>query len=170
MWWALLIIVVIIGAFAVPKFGKAILGIVAVLIAIGFIVYFSEQAEEEASKKRIAPTEIELADLVLVPGYGSGYTLRGRVKNTSPTYSANGITLKVVMRDCRESPENEKLAGPGEKYQKYCDVVGEDDVYIWGEIPPGQTRGLEEMVSFSGLPAFRGKSEWSYSITEISGK
>lgn len=180
MWWALLILAVIIAAFAVPTFGKALLGVIGVLIIICVLWYLSEQAETESSKKRIAPYEIELTELTLVPGYGSGsYKLQGRIKNMSSAYTLKSVNLKLTMQDCKRrhtaeeflnDDKTEEESTPWEKYQEQCDVVGEDDVYIWGNIPPGQTRAVDEYVSFYNMPSLKGKPTWHYAISEIKGE
>lgn len=35
MWWVLILLIVLIAAFAVPKFGKALLAVIGILVVIG---------------------------------------------------------------------------------------------------------------------------------------
>jgi len=156
MWWVILIIVII-AAFAVPRFGCAVLGLVGILIVTGTIWYLVVQYQNNLSKGRITANEVELSELVLVPGYGSdSYKLQGRIKNKSSKYTLSDLRIKITMQDCVES--------------KGCEVIGESTAWVLNGVPPGQSRALEQSVYFSNMPKPRGKYEWYYSIAEIKGK
>lgn len=159
MLWVLLILVVIVTAFLVPKFGKVLLGVIGVLILIGVLWYLSYHIETEASKKRIVPSEIKLTELTLVPGRAGTYTtykLQGRIKNMSSAHILESVQLTVTIQDCIKPQQ--------------CEVVGERWVTIWHDIPPGQTRAVDQFVIFSDMPAFKGQPTWHYAIQEIRGK
>lgn len=154
MVWAIVILIVIIAAIAVPNFGKSLLAIVGLIaLLIAFYVY-NEKAEAEASRKRIAPTELQITNLALAPHtYGSSYRLTGRLKNTSSKYTVQKVILQITIKDCI-TPDN-------------CEIVGDTSVSIWGTVPPQQTRALNENAYFTDLPAFRGKWKWTYAIIEV---
>src|SRR5262245_13385256 len=158
------IVIVIIAAFALPRFGHLlvrIIGGVVVLAALGAVVLLvmnqRQEAERERAKNRIKPGEIELSDLVLKNGYGLGsYTLAGRVRNRSNQYALHELTLRLTMRDCSPSSE--------------CEIVGQTDETIHADVPPGQARDVNDFVHFSGLGSPHGKHQWDYEVREIFGR
>ncbi len=163
MLWAIVILGVIVAAFAVPKFGKAVLaflGVIVVLVAIGGLYLFAsnrrDKAEREAAKARIRPNEIELVDLAFRNGYSGSYTLIGRIRNRSTRYTLSEISLRFTMKDCMNSNE--------------CETVGQTVDTMYVSVPPGQARDLNEFVSFSGLGTARGEHQWNYEVVEILGK
>jgi hypothetical protein len=156
MWW-LIGVIVIITAFAIPRFGCALLVLLALSSVIGTGWYFVNKYQDNQSKKRISPSEIQLSDLYLAPRYSEGsYELEGRIKNGSSTYTMTDLRIKITMQDCMKS--------------KSCEIIGESTAWVFNDIPPGQSRNLKDSVHFSNLPKPRGKYEWYYSITEIKGK
>ena len=157
----LIIIILVVAGFALPRLGKALLVLLGVLVlgALGIAAWvyqnnLEQNREREAAKTRIRIAEVDLSDLTL--GSGSSSTLAGRVKNNSKTYRLSEIVLKITMRDC-------DAAGK-------CEIVGEEEVRSYSDIPPGQARDISQYVSFSGLGSPRGKRQWDYSVVEISGK
>jgi hypothetical protein len=156
MLWIIVLIIVVIIAFIVPKFGKTLLIGIAVLVAIGFLWYLNNRHEEEVSKKRISHTEIQFDDLRLMPSYSAAsFRLSGRLKNKSQRFSLQDIRIKITMRDCIK---------PGE-----CEIVGETTASTFATVPPGQSRDVDESVYFSNLAKPKGKYEWGYYIVEIKG-
>ena len=85
MWWLLLIVLVVIAGFAVPRFGKALLVFSGLVIGAAVLYAYRSSKDAEAerlsARSRITPEDIELADLQLRPTYGTGsYQLTGRLK------------------------------------------------------------------------------------------
>ena len=164
MGWAVLVVLIIIAAFAIPRFGTALLALLGVVVIgvviLGVVLYQMDQQdkrERELATSRISRSEIELVDLALQPGYGtSSYTLVGRVRNLSAQYTLSEVRLKLVMRDCAP-------AG-------HCEIVGETDESLYLGVPPGQARDLNEYVSFRGLGPPSGKHQWEHQILEIIGR
>lgn len=161
MWWLLLVVILIIAGFAVPRFGKVLLAtVVAVVVVGGAYLYETnrrQDVERAAAKTRIAIAEVQLIDLLLQPGYSSGvYTLVGRLRNGSAQYSLTSLRLKLTMQDCAD------LTG--------CETVGEVVESIYASVPPGQSRDLNEFVSFTGLGRARGKHQWDYALLEVNGQ
>lgn len=160
----IVVVLVIIAAFALPRFGKALAGLFGVLLVlaiVGAIILFvmdrRQKAERELAKTRIKTAEVDLVDLGLRNGYGAGsYTLVGRVRNRSGRYTLNEMRLKLTMKDCGDTNS--------------CEVVGQTEEAIYVNVPPGQARDLNEFVSFTGLGSPRGKHQWDYEIVEIVGQ
>lgn len=152
-----LILMVIALAFIFPKFGKALLILAGILILLFIGIYLHYEGEEEASKKRITSSEIELDGLRLKNGYSStSFTLVGRLRNSSNRYTVSSVTLKVTFQDC--SPNGD------------CETVGENSIWIFESVPPGQARDFDESVYLPNANSVRGRLQWNYVITEIKGK
>lgn len=158
MVWVFLLIIIVIAAFAFPRFGKALLIIVGILVCVALIWYFKIQQEEEASKKRIPANELELIELGLLPRKYSqeSFELVGRIRNKSTQYTLTTLRLRITMKDCLS-------AGP-------CETVGESSVWVFISVPPGQSREIKDSVYFSNLGNPRGQFQWSYMIEEISAR
>lgn len=157
MWWFLILLIVVIASFAVPKFGKTLLVVIGILMTVGFAWYLKNQHEEKISKQRISPSEIQFDDLRMAPRYSpESFRLLGRIKNKSQRYTLHDIQLKVTIRDCIKAGD--------------CEIVGEATAWSFNNIPPGQSREFDESVYFSNLAKPKGKYEWDYSVVEIKGE
>jgi hypothetical protein len=164
MTWAVILVALIIAAFAIPRLGKALLVLLAVVVviaaAVGLVLYIQSQREQAArdlAKTFIRASEIELVDLVLLPSHGTGsFRLAGRIRNRSVRYTLTGLQLRLTMRDC---------SAPND-----CEVVGQTSEDIYAAVPPGQARELDESVSFAGLGRPRGEHKWDFAVTEVSGR
>ena len=178
IWLALAALVI--AAFAVPRFGKFLLRLMVVLIAlavVGAIVLFvmnqRKQAERRAARERIGQSEIELVDLTLQPSYGIGsYKLLGRVRNRSARYTLIELRLRLTMSDCEATKYDfSMIDAPGRPVDpSVCEVVSQTEDTARMQVPPGQARDLDEFVSFSDLHNARGKHQWKYEIVEILGR
>lgn len=156
MWWILILLIVVIAAFKVPLFGKALLVCIGIVVILCAIWLLNDRHEAEVAKRRISPAEIQFDDLHLSPSYSAdSFRLLGRIKNRSKRFSLQDMSIKIAMRDCIK---------PGE-----CEIVGEDRVWSLCNCPPGQARDLDASVHFSNLAKPKGKYEWDYSILEIKG-
>ena len=131
--------------------------IAGAVAAIGiFIVHSNYKAEEEASKHRIAPTEVEVEGLTLNTAPNAlSRQLQGRIRNHSASYTLDSVKLKVTLLETLQNGEGE--------------VVGENDVLVPVAVPPNQTRGVNTYVYFANLPSPRGQFAWSYAVEEIRG-
>jgi HAMP domain-containing protein len=155
VWWLILVLVVI-AAFAVPRFGKAVLVGAAILVAIVCAFWISANVEEKRARTRIAAREVELEEITLSPSSGETYILAGRIHNHSARYTLTGLEMRFTARDCPDTAD--------------CEVVGQSEKSLYLSIPPGQTREVsDEYVFFSGLGAPRGTRKWNYDITSVSG-
>ena len=153
----LIIAVVVIAAFAIPRFGKVVLIGLGILVIVVCLYLVSLGLEEKRAKTRIGVSEVQLEDLTLTPSTDMSYVLTGRVRNRSARFTLTSVGVKFTMRDCSDSAN--------------CEVVGESDESISMIVPPGQTRAISgEYVFFSGLGAPRGRRQWDYQVTTISGK
>ena len=110
--------------------------------------------EEEASKHRITESEIDLIDLQLGHrDWDNLYHLSGRIRNRAAhNRTLNSIKLLVLLREKEGSP----------------DIVGEQTVEIRVEVPPHQTRAINQAIYFNNSPQLT-KFAWKYAIAEIRG-
>ena len=53
---------------------------------------------------------------------------------------------------------------------KRCDTVGDTTESLFLNVPPQQTREVDEYVSFSGIGSPRMKRTWSYTVVSISSR
>lgn len=158
MLWVFLFVIIVIAGFAFPRFGKALLICVGVLVSLALIWYFIHQQEGEASKKRITANEVDLIDLRLSPQTYSheSFELVGRIRNKSARYTLTDLRLRITVKDCLAANQ--------------CETIGESSAWLFISVPSGQSRGIKKSVYFSNLGEPRGLFEWGYMIEQISGK
>lgn len=163
MGWLLVLVLLLIAGFAVPRLGKALLVVcgVLILLIIGLFAYLSierrrSDAEDVAASKRIPHADVELSDLVLEPSGSGSYKLTGRVHNGSGQYLLYRLHLKLTLHDCVK-PDS-------------CEIIGQAGADADNLVPPGQTRAIDEYVFFSAIPQVRGKFTWTYELVSVSGR
>jgi uncharacterized protein (DUF58 family) len=156
MLWLIIVLIIIFFAFGAAGI-RAALKVGAVLL-FAFIVllvgyWIHDSMKREASKKRIAFSEVQFTDLRLA--IGTTGKLTGTVRNGSQRYTLTDAELEITVRDCTQSG---------------CDVVGQESTHLWSlNVPPGQVRAVDESVYFSNLPPRRGEYQWDYKIKSVEG-
>ena len=147
--------VLILVVFAVG-YRKVALGLAAVALAGGGLLYMHNREEEHLALTRIPKSELVLEDVTLKPYVGS-YRIAGRVGNHSAKFSVKQIDFVVTVQDC-----------PREAAAQQCVTIGESNEILNLDIPPGEARDFEESVRFSGSKLkLKGRLEWNYSISQI---
>ncbi|NMG42866.1 hypothetical protein GPA22_03830 [Aromatoleum toluvorans] len=140
-------------------FRKFALGLVALTVAGGGLLYIQSELEQSRSLSRIAISELAFENVALKPEY-SGYKLSGRIMNNSTNYTLKQVKLVVTMQDCT-----------GATGSQNCITIGESSEYLYLGIPPVQARDFEEPVYFAGRGLNpKGHLQWSYSVSEIRGE
>jgi hypothetical protein len=152
MLW-LIAILTIIAAFVFPRFGKALLILVGLVVLSVVIILINNEREAKESRKRISPQEVQLTELRLGSEYGS-YKLVGRIRNASAKYPIQSVQLRITLQDCIATDN--------------CATIGDTTEYMFVSVPPGQTRAVDESVYFSDVPSLKGTFAWNYSIVEVS--
>jgi hypothetical protein len=148
--------VVVILLLVATGFRKVALGVVAVALAGGGVLYWHYGSEEQLALTRVPPSELVLENVTLNPYVGS-YRIAGRIKNNSAKFSVKQVDLAVTVQDCIPK---------GAETQ--CVTIGESKEFLNLNIPPGEASDFEETVRFSGSNLkLKGRLEWSYSISRI---
>lgn len=127
-------------------------GVIVLICAVGGLLYWLYQENEEAeSKKRISTSDLKFEGVFLKPSYSS-YDLVGRITNNSVKYTLKAIQIKLIFKDC------DKINSSN------CIVVAQDDEHIYINIPPGQARDFKEGVYLSSNLNIKGTMAWEYTI------
>lgn len=113
------------------------------------------RAEFEASKKLIAPSDLEI-NLQSQSEFGGYFIISGWIRNNSTKYSLTLLRLDLSLED--HLPSDEYL------------IAGETSARIDVNIPPGQVRDFSRSVKFNLLRQFKGRFAVSYEIAEIRGE
>jgi len=145
-----------------PQNRIAVGPIVAALVTI-FVAAFvhwmtAEDSRESKSYSLISPSELALSDVTLSqpPSRSLGaWEVKGVVKNNSPR-TVTGVWLKVTIRDC-------PIASP-------CATIGEAIKRIVIDVPPSQTRKIDEGDLFPREMFVPEKLEWSSEIVQADAK
>lgn len=151
LWIALVIL--IIAAFVVPGLGRVLLvilgvGILGVIVLIGVL----QTSNKQSSNKVLDSSVIEISDVAISGVYPK---IEGKVRNKTPNYSVNSISLDITFKDCVTETQ--------------CDIVGQEKKYIWQSVPPNQVRYFKEYINIPEMGPAKGKRSWSYSIAEVKG-
>lgn len=163
MFWAILLIGLVVALLMFRSLRKAVLVVVGViaLAFVGLLIYLQhntgvQKAQDEASKKLVRADQLEFIDMRLGQEYGASYKLTGRVINNSP-YTVNVVKAGIQIQDCDEKEQ--------------CEVVGDEvhDIVKFGNvIPAGQARDIDESIYFGSGTRVRGHFQWHYVVKEIS--
>lgn len=153
----LLIVVALILLAIAYRPVRWILGALAALVVLGILWLVNQdqsaRREREAAKHRVGPQAVQFESLTLGnSGYG-GYKLLGRARNLSPQYTISSVEMEITIKDC---------------VQQTCDVIGQTTTDVGLDVPPGQVRGVDNYVSFMGVPPFRGALQWEYHVKSVS--
>lgn len=146
MIWGLigLVVTAIVVAVLLTRNHKAAAVPVALAILaaiIGFFVWYQDH-ELGASRERIAPAELELANVRLADLGRGTREVTGRLRNHSAEYTLREVVLRVSIEDCVESR---------------CEIVDQSDITLKQDIPPGQARDFSQRAYFKSTLRLRGE-------------
>ena len=146
--------VLILVVFA-AGYRKVALGMAAIALVVGGLLYMHSREEEHRALTRIPKSELVFENVTLRPYVGS-YRIAGRITNSSAKFSVKQIDIVVTVQDCP------RVAG------EQCVTIGKSNEILNFDIPPGEARDFAEAVRFSGSNLkLKGRLEWSYSILQI---
>ena len=139
--------------------------IVAALVGIFVAIFFhwmtaensrmtAENSRESKSYSLISPSELALRDVTLSRPLSvslGAWEIKGVVKNNSPR-TLTGLWLKVTVRDCPNA--------------SLCTTIGEAIRHIVINVPPSQTRIVDEGDLFPREMFIPEKLKWSCEIVQ----
>jgi hypothetical protein len=138
--------------------------IVAALVGIFVAIFFhwmtaenireSKNSRESKSYSLISPSELALRDVTLSQPLSvslGAWEIKGVVKNNSPR-TLTGLWLKVTVRDCPNA--------------SLCATIGEAIRHVVINVPPSQTRIIDEGDLFPREMFIPEKLQWSYQIVQ----
>jgi len=130
---------------------------VALLIIIGVIGFFAwyQDHELDASKRRIPPSEVELADTRLTDLGRGAREVAGRLRNHSTQYTLREVDLRVSIEDCVD---------------QHCEIVDQSDIRVKPTIPPGQARDFSQRAYFKSTLQLRGELRLRVEVTGTRGE
>ena len=114
----------------------------------------AENSRESKSYSLISPSELALRDVTLSQPLSDSlgaWEIKGVVKNNSPR-TLTGLWLKVTVRDCPNA--------------SLCATIGEAIRHIVINVPPSQTRIIDEGDLFPREMFIPEKLKWSYEIAQ----
>ncbi len=116
-----------------------------------------KQPEQHRPAAAISRNDIDFPGLQLRPDLAkASYTLIGRIRNKSKLLTVQEVQLLISMEDVLATGAST--------------TVAETVLVLKTEVPPGQSRDINESITFGKLPLPRGRHEWNFSIREIKAK
>jgi hypothetical protein len=128
--------------------------IMAALVAILLCWMIAENNRVAKSHSLILPSELAFSDASLTHSLGT-WVVRGVIKNNLAR-TVPALWLKVTVRDCPDGSA--------------CVTIGEEIKRIVINIPPSQTRIIDQGDLFSGKMLIPKKLEWSYEIVQADAE
>lgn len=157
MAWLIVPVVVVVLVY-LAGFRKSALGLLVAAVLAAVLLYQYDQRVEEQERTRIASSEVVVENVSLRATFGSSYDLRGRIRNNSETYRLDGISFKVVLRDC-QGTDNSR-----------CVSIGEATTHVPISLPPQQAREFTGSLYFGKPIKTKGTFSWNYEVIAITAK
>ncbi len=170
--WFIVILIFAWMLFRIQTPKELVLGVVviAAIVAAGFGLHLWNAQRELVDERHILGSqEYSMTDLSVTSGswdkYGipkqpQTWQLTAMFKNLSKQYTITSIEFKVVANDC-QNPKDTPI-------DHNCKAIGEDNVSIWVNVPPGQIRMIKTTVSFTNLPEITGKISWDFTSPSVT--
>lgn len=149
----LLILIMILVAAYLPKFRRALgMTLIILLGAIGFIIW-QDTRERQLEFQRIPVSQAQLSHMQVRPGLNSrSFVVTGRLQNAAQSFTILSATLQATLEDCHATE---------------CEIVGQEEIEIPLEIPPGQARDFSMTIPFPTVPKIVGEPTWRYDILKV---
>jgi len=152
----LLIIIMILVAAYLPKF-RRVLGMTLVILlgAVGVIVW-QDTKERALEFQRIPIAQTQLSHMQVRPGLNSrSFVVSGRLQNFDQSFTILSVTLRATVEDCHFAE---------------CEIVGQEEIEISLEIPPGQARDFSVTIPFHTVTKIIGEPIWQYEIVRVRAR
>lgn len=163
MGWLIAVIIIALAVFS-PAFRTLLLCLAALAAIAGGIIYFWQQSQDAAAKRRVPDSDVVFENLRMGKSqYGDSYRLNGRLRNNNKRYTVTQIVLRITLKDC-------PIESDPAKTDQACDIVGETDNTLFLDVPPGQVRDIDDGVYFSSGSNVHRQMRWHYGISSISAE
>lgn len=137
------------------NFWKVLPATVAALLALCLVSCSNSRHPGSQPKNSMALQEVEILDLAQKLTSRNSYQLIGRIKNVSADCTLEKFRIRNTMRDVMPNHVSE--------------IIGQTEALVYQAIPPMQTREIDLLVYYKGMPEAKGHYEWHCEIVEVKG-
>lgn len=152
MVWLLLAVLIILLAFAIPRLGRVVAIVFAVVVAILAAIIFTQERERSEELKRITVDEVSLEEMVMTMSRQNRPQLLGRVRNQSSQYAIKQVAIEISLEECKAQA---------------CDVLGQQIFEFNLNIPPLQVREVDEFLVFRVPQRNLGELKWQFKPVSV---
>lgn len=145
-----IIIALILLSFRFPRLAY---GVAVGVVALVVVIYLVTDPGGDREAPGFPLEAVTLEHMELAADYGDSYRFQGRIKNTHGDLALRELGVRLTLFDC--------TGEAGEK--RRCEVIGETEKDLSTEVPPGQARDFDVLVSFSDTEP-RGEIDWEYEL------
>ena len=150
------ILILVLSAFFLPKFRRALWITLGVVLSIIAIIIWLDNRERELAHLSFPLTQVELKDMEAHPGLNArSYVVNGRIFNHSESSPLKQVVFEVAVKDCHEGQ---------------CIIVAQEEGRVSMVIPPGQVRVFKVSVPFSSSIKLQGQAEWVYKVIDVNDR
>ena len=152
----ILVLVFILVAVYQPRFRRALgITLLVLTVLIGVIIW-QDTKERDLEFERISVPQTQLSHMRVRPGLNSrSFVVAGRIQNFAKNYTILSARLQATVKDCE-----------GEA----CEIVGQENILVPVNIPPGQSRDFSVAIPFPGIPEVKGEAVWTYDILRVRAR
>jgi prepilin signal peptidase PulO-like enzyme (type II secretory pathway) len=145
-----------------PVFGRVLIALSVVMIALSVFFYFQKDERVEKQKSLIPPEQIILSDISYAYAYGSFYKLTATVENRSERYRLQAILLNISFFQCKQSNTGQVIT---DNSMADCQLVKSKEIEVKTRLAPKKTGQLESYV----LLDKEGDSSLQWQVKLVSG-
>lgn len=146
----LLIIALIALSFRFPRLAY---GIAAALAGLVVVIYLLTEQGSGPESGGFPLQAVTLEHMQLAADYGDSYRFTGRIKNAHGDRALRELGVRLTLFDCVDQAQGGRS----------CEVIGETVKDLSVEVPTGQARDFDVLVSFSDTEP-RGEIDWEYEL------
>src|SRR3569623_2524334 len=128
--------------------------LIRVVAGIGVFVWYQDH-EIDSAKRRILPSDVELADTRLAVLGRGARDVSGRLRNHSTQFTLQEVDLRVSIEDCLDG---------------HCETVDQSDITVKPHVPPGQARDFSQRAYFKSMLQLRGEPRLRIDVISTRGE
>ncbi len=150
------ILVLVLSAFFLPKFRRALWVTLGVVLCIIATIIWLDNRERELDHLSFPLNLVELQNMEAHPGLNArSYVVNGRIFNHSESNPLKQVVFEVIVKDCDED---------------HCVIVAQEQGRVSMVIPPEQARAFKVTVPFSSPIKLQGQPEWIYKVIDVNDR